>query len=236
MIVTTSDAMDYRVLATYPHDVHAFTQGLIFADGQLWESTGRYGYSSLRRVELTSGQVLQSVRLPANVFAEGLAQWGNCLIQLTWRAGIALVYDRTTLKQITQFNYQGEGWGLTSDGQYLIMSDGTAQLRWIDPVTYQNTGQIEIRDGKMPLTQLNELEYINGEVWANVYGRDAIVRIDPLKGTVRGWLDLTTLYPKERRPPTADVMNGIAYDPATQRLFVTGKYWPLLFVLELIHN
>ena len=229
LTVATAPVYSYRVLQTYPHDPTAFTQGLVYTDGMLYESTGIYGKSSLRRVDLETGQVLQRYDLPAPYFGEGIAVLSATIIQLTWRERVALVYDRETFSPTGTFSYTTEGWGLTYDGERLIMSDGSATLFFRDPATFTLTGQVQVRDGTTPVVRLNELEYIAGEVYANVWLTDRIARIDPATGRVTAWIDLTGL-----RPPGTDVLNGIAYDVVGRRLFVTGKYWPYLFEIALV--
>lgn len=218
----------YRILHTYPHDPAAFTQGLVYTDGLLYESTGLYGRSSLRKVVLETGEVIQSIDLPDAYFGEGIAVYSDTVVQLTWREHIALVYDRETFAPTGVFTYSTEGWGLTHDGQRLIMSDGSSYLYFRDPWTFSETGRVQVHDGAMPVTRLNELEYIDGEVYANVWLTERIARIDPQTGQVTAWIDLAGL-----RPPGADVLNGIAYDAQAGRLFVTGKLWPYLYEIEL---
>ena len=224
----------YTVVRAYPHDREAFTQGLAFDDqGVLYESTGQRGRSSLRRVELSSGAVLQRHDLPATLFGEGIAVLGDRIIQLTWQAGSAFVYDKNSFSVLQEFTYRTEGWGLTHDGQRLIMSDGTATLYFLHPDTLAETARLTVRDHHGPVIRLNELEYVRGEILANIWQTDRIARIDPRTGHVIGWLDLTgLLQPSDRRQPV-DVLNGIAYDPRTDRLFVTGKWWPKLFEITL---
>jgi glutaminyl-peptide cyclotransferase len=225
----------YQVVRSYPHDPRAFTQGLVFLDGVLYESTGLEGESSLRKVRLANGEVLQIHRLDKRYFAEGLAAWKDRLIQLTWQTEVGFVYDRETFKPLRTFTYKGEGWGLTHDGTRLIMSDGSSFLRFLDPETFQETGRVQVRDGARPVENLNELEYIKGEVFANVFQTDRIVRIDPKTGRVNRWIDLRGLLdPREAR--NVDVMNGIAYDAAQDRIFVTGKWWPRVFEIRIIPN
>ena len=224
----------YTVVRTYPHDREAFTQGLAFDDqGALYESTGQRGESSLRRVELSSGAVLQRHDLPAALFGEGVAVFGDRIIQLTWQAGRAFVYDKTSFDLLREFTYRTEGWGLTHDGRRLIMSDGTATLYFLHPDTFAETARLTVRDHRGPVIRLNELEYVRGEIFANVWQTDRIARIDPRTGHVTGWIDLTGLLPPSDRRQPVDVLNGIAYDPRTDRLFVTGKWWPKLFEITL---
>jgi glutamine cyclotransferase len=224
----------YRIVNTYPHDARAYTQGLVFRDGVLYESTGLNGRSSLRKVKLETGEVLQERDVDAKYFAEGLTDWQNRLIQLTWRSNVGFVYDMATFAPLTTFSYTGEGWGLTNDGKRLIMSDGAAagQLRFLDPSTLRETGRVTVRDAGAPIAYLNELEYMKGEVLANVYQTDRVCRIDPATGRVTGWIDLSGLLAPADRAGT-DVLNGIAYDARGDRLFVTGKLWPRLFEIKL---
>ena len=225
----------HRVVATYPHDPEAFTQGLVVADGVLYEGTGRTGQSTLRRVDLETGTVLQIRELADDLFGEGVAVMGGRIYQITWKNGIAFVYDRASFEELETFAYEGEGWGLTTDGERLIMSDGSDRLVFRDPVTFAVLGEVDVRDGEAPVTRLNELEYIDGQVWANVWQTDRIVRIDPATGQVTGWLDLAGLLPDAERPADrGGVLNGIAYDADADRVFVTGKLWPALFEIELL--
>ena len=222
----------YRVVNAYPHDRRAFTQGLAYADGALYEGTGLKGRSTLRRVDLETGEVLQAVALAPRHFGEGIAVVGGRVYQLTWRTRTCFVYDRRTFRRLAAFRYPGEGWGLTTDGSRLVMSDGTDRLSFRDPGTFAEVGAVEVRDGGAPVPYLNELEWVGGEVWANVWPTDRIARIDPATGGVTGWVDLAGLLPREDRRPRVDVLNGIAHDPATGRVFVTGKRWPRLFEIE----
>lgn len=224
----------YRVINTYPHDPHAFTQGLAYVDGHLYESTGLNGQSSLRMVDLTTGRVLQSVAVPSKYFAEGLAPWGSTIVQLTWQSHIAFVYDRFSFRLLKTFHYDGEGWGLTQDGKHLILSDGTADLRFFDPNTFREVRRITVKDQGMPVTELNELEYVDGEIYANIWHSDRIACISPQTGQVLGWINLTGLLPDSERSGPEAVLNGIAYDAAHDRLFVTGKLWPKLFEIKVI--
>jgi glutaminyl-peptide cyclotransferase len=226
----------YRVLKTYPHDRMAYTQGLLWLDGFLYESTGQYGASSLRKVRLETGQVLERHDLEDTYYGEGLAAWGGRLYQLTWTQQTGFIYDRAGLRPVGTFRYPGEGWGLTRYGKRLIMSDGTAELRFLDPTTLKETGRLKVRAGGIPLAELNELEIVRGEILANIYRTDRIARISPKSGTVTGWIDLSGLLPQADRWIPVDVLNGIAYDAARDRLFVTGKLWPKLFEIELIRR
>ena len=224
----------YAVVRAYPHDREAFTQGLAFDDqGVLYESTGQRGQSSLRRVELSSGTVLQRRDLPTSLFGEGIAVFGDHIIQLTWQAGRAFVYDKANFALLREFTYRTEGWGLTHDGRRLIMSDGTATLYFLHPDTFAETLRLTVRDHRGPVIRLNELEHVRGEILANIWQTDRIARVDPRTGHVTGWIDLAgLLQPSDRRQPV-DVLNGIAYDTRTDRLFVTGKWWPKLFEITL---
>ncbi len=225
----------YRVVAEYPHDRRAFTQGLAYVDGVLYEGTGLYGESSLRRVELETGEVLQAVGLSKEYFGEGIAVLGDRIYQLTWRNGICIVFDRETFEVLEAFTYQTEGWGLTTDGERLIMSDGTNRLFIRDPETFAELDTIDVYDGVRAIWNLNELEVVDGEIWANVWQTDLIARIDPDTGQVTGWIDLTGLLSEsDRGRHRVDVLNGIAHDPESDRLFVTGKLWPKLFEIELV--
>ena len=225
----------YRVVASHPHDETAFTEGLFYLDGALYESTGMEGRSSVRKVSLETGKVLQAQTIPPQFFGEGIAAWKGHLFELTWRSEVGFVYDLKTLKPIGKFSYRGEGWALTHDDKRLIMSDGTAVLRFLDPRTLMETGRVEVTDDGKPVAMLNELEFVKGEVFANVWQTNRIARIDPVSGKVVGWIDLTGLLPKSIEPADRDaVLNGIAYDAARDRLFVTGKLWPKLYEIKLV--
>jgi glutamine cyclotransferase len=225
----------YRVVAEYPHDRRAYTQGLVYLDGVLYEGTGLYGRSSLRRVDLESGAVLQSYELDPRYFGEGIAIVGDRIFQLTWKNRTCLVYDRESFQPLTTLYYDTEGWGLTTDGSRLIMSDGTSRLVFRDPRTLEETGHIDVAYDEQAVPLLNELELVDGEIWANVYRTDVIARIDAETGQVQSWIDLTGLLSeRERKKHKVDVLNGIAHDPASGRLFVTGKLWPILFEIEII--
>jgi glutamine cyclotransferase len=224
----------YRVVHVYPHDSRAFTQGLVFADGHLYESTGLHGRSSLRMVDLSTGQVLQKYDLPPEYFGEGLTDWGSHLIQLTWKAHKGFVYDRFSFSLLRTFEYKGEGWGLTHDKTHLIMSDGTSYLRFLDPNSFRETRRIRVADeAGNPVENLNELEYVHGEVYANIWQTDEIVRISPRTGKVLGWIDLSGIIDKRELESTDAVLNGIAYDSTGDRLFVTGKLWPKLLEIRV---
>jgi glutamine cyclotransferase len=223
----------YRVVNVYPHDSDAYTQGLVYEDGTLYEGTGLWGESSLRRVDLGSGEVLQIYRLPGQYFGEGIAIVGDRIVQLTYQSQIGFVYDRATFELVDTFGYPTQGWGLTYDGTHLIMSDGSDVLYFLDPTTFLEVGRVAVQDRGRPIFRLNELEYIHEEIYANVYQTDLIARIDPLTGDVTAWINLTGLLAKEE-VAQAEVLNGIAYDAQGDRLFVTGKFWPKLFEIELV--
>ncbi len=238
--VDTTVTYTYRVVNVHPHDTQAYTQGLAFQNGFLFEGTGQYGASSIRRVELETGDVLQIRSLPSVYFGEGITIWENNILQLTWRTRIGFIYDKSTFDSLGCFYYPTEGWGLTHDGVHLIMSDGTDKLRFWDPLTFEPVDSIsvyEVRpDGTLPVMRLNELEYINGKVYANVYLTDWVAVILPDSGKVEAWIDLTGLLSPEDRAgyPPPEVLNGIAYDAQGDRLFVTGKFWPKLFEVEVV--
>jgi glutamine cyclotransferase len=225
----------YKLIATFPHDTSSFTQGMVFAgDGKMYESTGLEGESTLRLVDIASGKTLQRVNVPSQYFAEGLAMVGDELIQLTWRTQIGFVYDRKTFKQKRTFPYKTEGWGIAYDGtSRLVMSDGSDTLTFLDPKTLAPIKTLHVQDAGKSVGNLNELEWIEGEIWANVWTTDRIARISPNTGDVNAWVDLSTLYPRAQRDPGADVMNGIAYDGATRRIYITGKKWPRLYQISV---
>jgi glutamine cyclotransferase len=227
----------YRVVNEYPHDHLAFTQGLVYTDGVLYEGTGlTLGRSSLRKVDLETGQVLQIHNLASEYFGEGISVVGDRIWQLTWQNNVAFLYDKATFEQLDTVQYPTEGWGLTYDGERLIMSDGTPTLYFRDPHTFELLGQVAVHDEKGPVTRLNELEYIHGQVFANIWTTDRIAIIDPSTGRLDAWLDLTGLLDRSELPEEADVLNGIAYDIGDDRLFVTGKWWPTLYEIELIQR
>ena len=224
----------YKVIATFPHDTSAFTQGLVFADGQIYESTGLNGESSLRRVDVATGKTLQRVDVPKEYFAEGLALVGDELLQLTWQHKLGFVYDRKTFKQKRTFSYTTEGWGIAYDGaSRLVMSDGTDTLTFLDPKTFAPLKRMRVQDAGRWVPHLNELEWIEGEIWANVWQTDRIARISPNTGDVNAWIDFSALFPRAERVPPADELNGIAYDSATRRIFITGKKWPRLYQITV---
>jgi glutamine cyclotransferase len=234
-VSAATETFGYRVIKEYPHDRRAFTQGLAYVDGVLYEGTGLYGESTLRRVDLETGEVLQAVGLSEEYFGEGIAVLGERIYQLTWKNGVCVVFDRETFELQEAFTYETEGWGLTTDGERLIMSDGTNRLFIRDPETFAELDTIDVYEGVRAIWNLNELEVVDGEIWANVWQTDHIARIDPETGQVTGWIDLTGLLSeKEREKRPVDVLNGIAYEPETDRLFVTGKLWPKLFEIEVV--
>ena len=223
----------YRIVKIYPHDRAAFTEGLFFQEGVLWESTGQNGSSWIRKVRLENGEVLQQMPLEPQYFGEGIVAWKKSLIQLTYKTEIGFVYDITTMKRLRSFNYTGEGWALTHDGTRIIMSDGSSSLRFLDPETLKETGRLPVKDAGKPVLELNELEFVKGEILANVWKTERIARISPKTGQVIGWVDLAGLL-DPRDAAGVDVMNGIAYDAAGDRLFVTGKLWPKLFEIRIV--
>lgn len=224
----------FEIVATFPHDARSFTQGLVFHNGRLLESQGEYGRSSLRLVELSTGKVLQSEKLAPEYFAEGIAQLKGFVYQLTWRERTGFVYTLGDLQLKSRFTYAFEGWGLATDGSKLIVSDGTHVLRYLDPSAgFKVEKSLEVRAAGKPLDQLNELEWVHGEIWANVWHTDRIARIDPATGEVVRWLDLAGLLPIAEHPGPESVLNGIAWDPQADRLFVTGKLWPKLFEIKV---
>jgi len=223
----------FQVVRSYPHDRAAFTQGLFIRNGFFYEGTGMTGQSGIRKVKIDTGEVLQAKPLAAQYFGEGIVEWKGSIVQLTWQHGIGFVYDAETFAETRTFTYKGEGWGLTHDGTRLIMSDGTAQLRFLDPTTLKEASRLTVRDARGPIEKLNELEFVKGEIFANVWGTDRIARISPSDGRITGWIDLAGLLPPAERA-NADVLNGIAYDAAADRLFVTGKWWPRVFEIKLV--
>ncbi len=222
----------YSVTATFPHDSNAFTEGLVYADGFLYESTGLTGASSLRKVNVTSGEVVQSISLSSQYFGEGIAIVGDCILQLTYKAELGFIYDKTTFQLLGNFSYPTQGWGLTYDGTNLIMSDGSSNLYLINPQTFERTGQIQVHDGNTAISNLNELEYVNGDVYANIFEQQKIVIIDLQTGQVKAWIDLSGLVVKEGATSWS-VLNGIAYNDGNSRLFVTGKNWAHLYEITL---
>jgi glutamine cyclotransferase len=230
-----SPAFSYRVVSSFPHDPTAFTQGLAFENGFLYEGTGLRGASTIREVQLETGDIVRIRGLADRYFGEGITISKNRIVQLTWTSNLGFIYDRNTFEPVQEFRYSIEGWGITNDNECLIMSDGSARLYFIDPETFFETHRIEAHDQQGPLYGLNELEYVRGQVFANVWPTEFVARIDPATGRVAGWVDLRgILTPEDRGNHRVDVLNGIAYDAVGDRLFVTGKWWPRLYEIELV--
>jgi glutamine cyclotransferase len=235
---TTGHAPEYtfEIVRQFPHDSSAFTQGLAYSGGYFYEGTGLSGQSSLRQVRIETGEVLKRVDLPPEFFGEGVAVLGNEIFQLTWQSHTGFRYRLRDFKLFEKFSYPGEGWGLTTDGRNLLMSDGTPEIRVLRPGTFRETRRIRVHDGSKPVSELNELEFVEGEIYANVWHTDRIARISPQTGAVLGWIDLRGLLsPVYRLGPEA-VLNGIAYDPRGKRLFVTGKLWPAIFEIRVVRK
>lgn len=240
---STVPTYTYEVRSSHPHDRDAFTQGLAFHNGFLYESTGQYEESTLRKVDIATGKIVQKTQLGDDFFGEGMAIIGDKVYQLTWREGTAFVYNLSDLKPVKEFRYQGEGWGLTFDGTNLIMSDGTHVIRFIDPATFETVRTIAVnREDGRPLMQINELEYVKGEIWANIWHSDKpsvlgrpnhIARIDPATGKLLGYIDLSGISPADQARDSENTLNGIAYDPATDRIWVTGKNWSKLYEIRV---
>jgi len=224
----------FRVVHSYPHDPQAFTQGLEYRDGFLYEGTGLNGRSTLRKEELETGRVLKETDVPQQYFGEGITVLGDRIVQLTWQSQTGFIYDRESFALRKTFAYVGEGWGLTHDAKHVYMSDGSAQIRVLNPETLEEERRITVNDDGQPIERLNELEVVGDEIYANVWGSDRIVRFSPADGHVTGWIDLTGLLPRSDRTTETDVLNGIAYDARGHRLFVTGKLWPKLFEIRLV--
>lgn len=220
-----------EVVAKYPHDPQAFSQGLAFSEGRLFEGTGQFEESNLREVDLTTGRVLRSQMLPPTVFGEGITVWDKRIYQVSWRSRLGFIYDRDTFASQGRFRYAGEGWGLTHDEKHLILSDGTPKLRFLDPQTFRVVRTLVVRDGRKLVTKINELEYINGEIWANIWHSDFIARISPKTGQVTSWVDLRGLEPQ--RSHEEAVLNGIAWDEKNGKLYVTGKDWSNIYEIRL---
>lgn len=234
--ITPAPEYTFQVLHVYPHDPNAFTQGLAYRNGFLYEGTGLKGHSSLRKVRLETGEVVRQIDLPNEFFGEGITLLNKKVVQLTWLSHTGFVYDLSTFHLLRQFTYSGEGWGLTTNGHELLLSDGSADIRVLDPETFEERQHFTVHDGSEPIAQLNELEFVDGEIYANVWQTDRIARISPQSGKVVGWIDLTgILSPMYRRERDA-VLNGIAYDPQGKRLFVTGKLWSSVFQIKAVRK
>ncbi len=235
LAASVPEKISYRVLNRYPHDVQAYTQGLEYHEGYLYEGTGNYGESSLRKVRISTGEPVQSANLSAELFGEGITVFNDQIYQLTYRARTGFVYEKNSLRRIRQFYYQNyEGWGLTNDGNNLIMSDGSNKLYFMDPRYFTEVRRMEVYNDKGPVGRLNELEYIDGKIYANIYGKEEIVVIDPRTGVVTGLMNMEGIFPDEERRRGMDVFNGIAWNPDQEVMYVTGKYWPLLFEIKLL--
>jgi glutamine cyclotransferase len=224
----------YEIVRSYPHDPMSFTQGLTIVDGHLYEGTGLYGQSSLRRVDLQTGAALQQTALEGRFFGEGIAVVGDRIVQLTYQTGVGFVYDRKTFAKLKEFKYKGEGWGLTYDGQRLIMSDSTDTLRFWHPETFEEVGRLRVRDGDRAIDRVNEMEYVDGAIYANIWQEDRIARIDPKTGVVTAWIDMSNLLTATERSRGVDVLNGIAHDPKTGNFLITGKLWPWVFEVRFV--
>ncbi len=223
----------FTIVRVFPHDSSAYTQGLAYRDGFLYEGTGRNGRSSLRKVRLETGEVIQRLELASEYFGEGISLFKDKVVQITWKSGVGFVYDLNTFRLLRKFSYSGEGWGLTANGHQLFMSDGTSEIRVFDPETFREIRRFKVHDGPTPVDQLNELEFVEGQIFANVWHSNLVAKISPQTGRVVGWIDLSgILSPVYRLEPEA-VLNGIAYDPLHKRLFVTGKLWPSIFEIRL---
>lgn len=230
----TSTRWTYKVVNTFAHDPKAFTQGLVFDEGFLYEGTGLNGRSELRKVDLETGKVLQTYKLPDEFFGEGITVFGDRIIQLTYQSNVGFVYDKETFELLREFSYPTEGWGLTNDGKNLIMSDGTPMLYFLDPENFRQSHKMMVLDQDSPVWGLNELEYIDGQIYANVWPTERIVKIEPETGEVIGWIDIEGILAPEDHSDEVDVFNGIAYDAVNRRLFVTGKFYPKLYEIKLI--
>jgi glutamine cyclotransferase len=230
----TAPVFSYKIVAKFPHSTESYTEGFFYLDGLFYEGTGIAGHSALMAIQPETGKVLQKVDLPEQYFGEGIVDWGPNVYEWTWQSHICFVYDRFSLRMIKQFSYAGEGWGMTRTAREIITSDGTATLRFRDPATFKETHHLVVTDGGKPIKQLNELEYIKGEIYANIWHSDHIARISPRNGHVIAWIDLTGLLPESQKINDESVLNGIAYDEKHDRLFVTGKQWPTVFEIRIV--
>jgi len=232
--VMAAPVSGYRVVATFPHSTDSFTEGFFYLDGLFYEGTGRNGLSAVLATEPRTGRIVRKVSLSAAYFGEGVVDWGPYIYEWTWQSHVGIVYDRATFKPLKQFSYTGEGWGMTRNASQIITSDGTATLRFRDPRNFHEVRSIVVKDGGKAVEPLNELEYVKGEIYANIWMTDRIARISPLDGHVIGWIDLAGLRPVQTMADQDDVLNGIAYDAKRDRLFVTGKQWPTIFEIKLV--
>ncbi len=226
--------LSYKVVARYPHSTDSYTEGFLYLNGLFYEGIGIAGHSALLAIEPETGKAVQKREMPPEYFGEGIVDWGPNIYQWTWQHHICFVYDRFSLRTVKQFSYTGEGWGMTRTAKEIITSDGSATLRFRDPVTFKETHHILVKDGTKTIGQLNELEFIKGEIYANVWHSDLIVRISPHDGHVIAWIDLSGLLPDDQKINAESVLNGIAYDPQHDRLFVTGKQWPTVFEIKVV--
>ena len=232
----TAPVYGYRVVAKFPHSTESYTEGFFYRDGMFYEGTGREGHSAVLVIDPATGTVIQHRDLPRQYFGEGIVDWGPNIYEWTWKSGICFVYDRFSLQLVKQFSYTGEGWGMTHTANELITSDGSAILRFRDPTTFRETRHIVVKDGTKTIDQLNELEFIKGEIYANVWHTDRIARISPVDGHVISWIDLAGLLPTDQLVDAESVLNGIAYDAQHDRLFVTGKQWPAVFEIKVMRK
>jgi glutamine cyclotransferase len=226
----------YQVIAKFPHSTQSYTEGFLYLDGFFWEGTGLKGRSAVIAIQPETGKVLQHRDLPEQYFGEGIVDWGPNLYEWTWQSHVCFVYDRFSLQLVKQFPYEGEGWGMTHTAKEIVTSDGSAALRFRDPNTFHEIRRIVVRDGKETIERLNELEFVKGEIYANVWHTDRVARISPRDGHVTGWIDLTGLLPESQKVNDESVLNGIAYDRRRDRLFVTGKQWPTIFQIKIVPN
>lgn len=224
----------YKVVAKYPHSTESYTEGFFYLNGLFYESTGLEGHSAVMAIQPETGKPLQQLNLAPNLFGEGIVDWGPNLLGWTWQTHAGFIYDRFSFRVVGQFKYEGEGWGMTRTAKEIVTSDGTATLRFRNPANFKETHHIVVRDGKQLISQLNELEFVKGEIYANIWHSDRIARISPTDGRVLGWIDLTGLLPNDQRVNAESVLNGIAYDAKGDRLFVTGKQWPAVFEIKVV--
>jgi glutaminyl-peptide cyclotransferase len=235
-LTATAPVYSYKIVARLPHSTESYTEGSFYRDGLFYEGTELKGHSALLVIQPETGQVLQRVDLPEEYFGEGIVDWGPNVFEWTWQSHICFVYDRFSLRTIKQFTYTGEGWGMTRTAREIITSDGSATLRFRDPATFKETHHLVVTDGGQAIKQLNELEYIKGEIYANIWHSDRIARISPRSGRVIAWIDLTGLLPDSQKINDESVLNGIAYDEKHDRLFVTGKQWPTVFEIKIVDS